>query len=229
MKKVEFAPGEFYHLYSRGIDKRLIFLENVDYFRFLLLLYVANDTRGIDLRNLISTIKNGGFPAIIRYVGERQLLVDIGVYCLMGNHFHLLVRERVEGGISQFMERLLKSYVMYFNYKYDRKGGLFEGPFQAKHANSDVYLKYLHAYIHLNPLKYFEPNWKEMGIQDLEGAEFFLKSYWNSSYLDFLGFERPEAEILNRAAFPQYFEDPYSFQDFIQEWLLCSHDEGLAI
>ena len=197
----------------------MIFLENVDYFRFLLLLYVANDTQNIDLRNLINTIEDGGFPAVIRYIGERQFLVDIGAYCLMDNHFHILVREREEGGTSQFMERLLKAYVMYFNNKYERKGNLFESNFQAKHANLDNYLKYLHAYIHLNPVKYIEPDWKEIGIKDPEGAENFLKSYWNSSFLDFLGKKRPEGEILNTFAFPQYFEDWYSFQGFIQEWL----------
>jgi putative transposase len=150
-----------------------------------------------------------------------ETLVDIGVYCLMPNHFHLLIKEKTENGISLFMKKLLTAYSMYFNKCNKRSGRLFEGPFLATHANTDNYLKYLFSYIHLNPVKLIDPLWKEVGIKDLIKANKYISKYIYSSYLDYTGIERREHKIINRTAFPEYFLDSQDFDKFINEWLLC--------
>ena len=153
-------------------------------------------------------------------------LVDVGAYCLMGNHFHLLLREKVLNGISAFMQKLSTAYAMYFNRKRERTGSLFEGKFRARHATDDDYLKYLFAYIHLNPVEHIEPTWKEKGIIDIKKVETYLAGYSYSSYLDYLGMERPQVAILNRTAFPDYFADKNSFNSFTHSWLaLRSFDD----
>lgn len=151
---------------------------------------------------------------------ENGTIVDIGAYCLMPNHFHLLVREKVEGGLTRFMRKLLTGYSMYFNLKHQRTGSLFEGPFKATHVADDNYLRYLFAYIHLNPVKIVQPSWPESGIAEVGQAAQHLSEYPFSSYPDYFGTDRPEKAILNRAAFPEYFAEPKDFGALIKDWLL---------
>jgi putative transposase len=150
-------------------------------------------------------------------VGERR--VAIGAYVLMPNHFHILVREIKKGGISMFMEKLQTGYSMYFNKKNDRVGSLFQGRFKAQHVAHDGHLKYLFAYIHLNPIKLIEATWKETGLKDLGRAQRYLEKYRYSSYLDYAGISREHAKILDSAQFPQYFSGPSEFRDFVRDWL----------
>jgi putative transposase len=145
--------------------------------------------------------------------------VDICAYVLMPNHFHLLLREKADGGISRFMQKLTTGYTMYFNKKNERSGALFQGRFKAKHANDDRYLSYLLAYIHLNPVKLIEPNWKKGGIGDRGKAEQYLKEYSYSSYQDYLGTNRVAGKILNTAVYPTSFSAPSDFETSIGEWL----------
>lgn len=151
-------------------------------------------------------------------------LVDIGAYCLMPNHFHVLIHEKTEGGISLFIQKVSTGYTMYFNKKYQRSGALFQGRFKAKHADTDEYLKYLFSYIHLNPVKLIEPEWKEKGIIDQKKAKEYLNKYPYSSYHDFIGKIRSERVILNREAFPEYFETKHDFEDCLKDWLEYSDE-----
>ena len=123
----------------------------------------------------------------------------------MPNHFHILAKEVIEGGISKFMSKLSTGYSMYFNRKYKRSGSLFEGRFKIIHANRDEYLKYLFVYIHLNPIKLIDPSWKEKGIKDMLKVEKYLASYKYSSYLDYNGVSRLENGLLDINSFPEYF------------------------
>lgn len=211
-RKFHFSIGEYYHIYNRGTDKRTIFLDEEDHQRFIKLLYLCNSQRNIVFRDIS---ENG------EYEHEREnTLVDIGSYCLMPNHFHILIREKVEDGTSLFMQKLSTAYTMYFNTKNKRTGGLFEGNFRATHVDTDEYLKYLFAYIHLNPVKMIDPEWKEKGITDRAVAKDYLSKYQYSSYFEYIGTSRREWKILNRVAFPEYFSDQRQFDDFIDEWLM---------
>lgn len=211
-----FAPDEFYHVYNRGTEKRNVFMSRADRDRFLALLYFANQNEPADLKLQGSTL--------LEVVEERigAPIVEIIAYCLMPNHFHLLIRELEEGGISKFMQKLTTGYTMYFNKKYERNGSLFQGRFKATHVADDRYLRYLISYIHLNPIKLIEPKWKENGIHDKTCAEKYLETYMPSSYLDYLGRERPEGMILSREALPEYFLSGADFKTFVTEWLTYS-------
>ena len=146
-------------------------------------------------------------------------LVAIGSYCLMPNHFHLLVRELKEGGISKFMQKIMTGYTMYFNTRNERTGALFQGKFKATHADTDRYLSYLISYIHLNPVKLFESTWKESGIKDRRGAAQYLEQYPYSSYLDYAKGNRPHERIISRDSFPEYFSSNADFDSHVTEWL----------
>ena len=201
-RKYNFVPGEFYHIYNRGTDKRTIFLNVTDYQRFQVLLYLVNSTQNINIRDLLKTKKN-----LYEITLEGEPLVAIGAYCLMPNHFHLLLTPLVDEGISLFMQKLATSYSMYFNNKYERTGSLFQGKFRSELATDDRYLKYLFSYIHLNPVKLIQPDWKERGIMDCNKTQRYLEQYDYSSYLEITGKVRPESMILDKHLFPVYFKN----------------------
>src|SRR3989344_7978889 len=132
LRKISFAPEEFYHLYNRGVDKRNIFTCVNDYNRFVTLLYLCNNTKPTSIEH---ELRSGRVFTELLNTERGKLLVDIGAYCLMPNHFHILIREKDNNGISTFMKKLSTAYSMYFNNKYKRSGALFEGRFKAQHAN----------------------------------------------------------------------------------------------
>ena len=158
MRKVSFVPEEFYHLYNRGNSRQAIFLNDADYARFSALLYLANGTNSFEFRELAS-------DALFDFNRGEQL-VAIGAYCLMPNHFHILLTPLIEGGVATFMRKLATGYSMYFNKKHHRTGSLFEGRFKSEHVNNDNHLKYLFSYIHLNPVKLIQSKWQQEGIKD---------------------------------------------------------------
>ncbi len=203
-KKVDISIGEYYHIYNRGVEKRDIFIDTADYRRFILLLHLFNDEKPINVRDFKDSPRGSTS-------GIRKTLVDIGAYCLMPNHFHILVKEKNEGGARNFLHKLMTGYTMYFNKRYERVGPLFQGTFKAEHANSDEYLKYLFSYIHLNPLKIFDKNWKENSLEETESLKKYLEKYEYSSYLDYHNPQKYSSEILNKNSFPDYF---ISQQDF---------------
>ncbi len=200
------SEGEYYHLYNRGVEKRNTFLTQADYERFKRLLYVANGTEHFIFRE----IEKKKFEEIDR--GEP--LVAIAAWVLMPNHFHILVREITKGGTAAFMEKLGTGYSSYFNKRHGRVGPLFQGRYKSQHVESDAYLKYLFAYIHLNPVKLIAPLWKEEGIKDLEEARKFLAAYRHSSYPSYLDASKEEVRILSKEAFPEYFSEEKDFNDF---------------
>lgn len=214
-RSISFGPEEFYHLYNRGTEKRKIFMNGGDRDRFLALLYLCNQSQPADLKYQGRTLSEIGTEKVRR--GEP--LVDIVSYCLMPNHFHFLVRERQEGGISKFMQKLTTGYTMYFNRRHERSGALFQGKFKATHVNDDRYLQYLISYVHLNPVKLIEPLWKETGIVDRERAEKYLEQYAYSSYLDYRGRTRPENILLERSILPQFSSSGNDFKTYVTEWL----------
>src|SRR3989344_1432783 len=120
LRKINFVPGEYYHIYNRGNSKQKIFFDSEDYQRFVDLLYATNSPEKF---NFSDSLK--GISIYNKDRGER--LVAIGAYCLMPNHFHILLTPLTEEGLTKFMQKLSTAYVMYFNRKYNHTGGLFEG------------------------------------------------------------------------------------------------------
>ena len=114
---------------------------------------------------------------------------------------------------------------MYYNQKYNRNGSLFEGKFKSQHANNDKYLKYLFSYIHLNPIKLIDKNWKKKGVKNTQKTFDFLNSYEYSSYIDYVNKnERPQHIILNLKPFPNYFSSRGVFKKEILDWIKYSNE-----
>jgi putative transposase len=132
------APDSFQHVYARGHSKHKIFIDEQDYLTFLNLLqrYLsaeeAHDPYGVPYPN---------------FYNKLELLA----YCLMPNHFHLLIYQRQPRAMAQFMQSVLTSYSRYFNKKYRRTGSLFESRYKASMISDDSYLEHISRYIHLNP------------------------------------------------------------------------------
>jgi len=213
-RKISFSEGEYYHVYNRGVEKRVTFVDDRDRKRFQSLLYLCNGTKPV-VHRLIQ-----GETLYEEDMGEK--ITALGAYKLMPNHFHLLIREISEGGITEFMRKITTAYTMYFNKKYERVGPLFQGAFKAEHVTRDEHLKYLFAYIHLNIIKLIEPKWREKGIRNAKKARKYLESYQFSSYLDYCDRRRSEAVILSKHEFPVYFLEKQSFKRFVDEWLTFS-------
>lgn len=203
-RKQSFAHGEFYHLYNRGNDKRTIFLDEKDYEHFLYLMYIFNTSINIELRNIDENFDRG------------ETIVDIGAYCLMPNHFHILISEKIDGGISKYMLKLMTGYSMYFNKKYERTGKLYEGVFKSTHIDNDRYLKYLYSYIHLNPAKLIDKKWKENKSRNSTGLLMYVYSYPYSSLKEYL---HKNFLILNPKEFPVYFNKLADHKSELFEWL----------
>ncbi len=195
-RKTPFVIGEWYHCYSRGIDKQVVFLEQGDYDRFLKAVYLTNQVEKVNLSDLTKINQS------TLWKRERSSpIVTVGAYCLMPNHFHFLFKETIPNGISMFMQRLGTAYTMYFNKKYDRSGGLFTRPFRSKHVSDDRYFRWLVNYIHMNPKELLERcEEKEINLTREALPRERLRDYPYSSLPDYLDVLRPEQKILDRGA-----------------------------
>ena len=212
------VPGEYYHFYNRGIGKSEIFLDYQDYDRFIKLLYLCNSEKNINFRDLIVNNKIDAFDF------ERgHCLVSILGWVLMPNHFHLIVfSPRSDLGetynpLTEFMRKVSTSYSMYFNKKYKRTGSLFEGKFKSKHIDEENYFYYIFSYVHLNPLKLIQSDWKEKGIIDKQAAILYMKNFPYSSFQDYFSFPRKQSKIINFEFLPEYLQSNHV--DDLFEWI----------
>lgn len=212
LRKINFVAGEFYHLYNRGNSKQKIFHDKQDYYHFIKLMFICNNINNI-------RIFNEDRYGLNVFDKDIENIVSIGSYCLMPNHFHILIIEKVKGGISKFMQKLSTAYAMYYNKKYNHTGSIFEGKFKSVYIKNDNQLKYLFSYIHLNPIKLIQKDWKEKGILNKNESIDFLNEYQYSSYIDFITNNRIQSKILNLKDFPKYFPDKNSFRKDIFMWM----------
>ena len=213
-RKHVISEGEYYHLYNRGVEKRNIFLTQEDHKRFERLLYIANGPESFVFRDIERKD--------LKDIDRGEPLVAIAAWVLMPNHFHILVKEITEGGTTMFMRKLCTGYSSYFNKRHTRVGPLFQGRYRSQHVSEDTHLKYLFAYIHLNPLKLIEPTWKESGSMDVVKAKKFISTYKHSSYLSYMDANREESILLTKSEFPEYFSDKKDFEDFHSDFISFS-------
>lgn len=214
--------GEYYHVYNRGVDKRVIFSDVVDYKRFILLLRILNTSQHVVVRDLFKTKT---YEEIMSGKIEDSL-VAIGVYCLMPNHFHILITPLVKNGVEKYMQKLQTAYTMYFNQKNERSGALFQGTFKSQHLDTDEYLKYMYSYIHLNPAKLKDKNWRERGPRDFHALKEFIFNYKYSSIQEYV---KDNFIITNPVPFPNYIEHHKSkeeyFKTMVDDWLKYQNTE----
>lgn len=139
-----FENEYFYHVFNRGVAKRNIFTNHSDYQRFLDTLYYYQFANPKPSFSQYKRFKVQAFE-------KNPKIIDVIAYCLMPNHFHMLIRQKDDGGIQHYMRKVLNSYTKYFNTRYRRIGPLFQGEFKAVFVESDEQLLHLSRYIHLNP------------------------------------------------------------------------------
>lgn len=141
-KRIPLVVDEKYHIFNRGVDKRVIFDDDQDYLRFY---------KSLEIFNIVEPVTN--FQEALRLSKEkvkREPLVALHSFCLLPNHFHLVLTQCVENGISTYLKRIAGGYSAYYNQKNDRAGTLFQGPFKRVHINSNKQLVYLLAYVNEN-------------------------------------------------------------------------------
>ncbi len=215
-----FAVDEWYHCYNRGIENRITFEDTRDYHRFLELLYLANDTS--PLRR--DDIGNHKFEEVLS-IPRGKPLVAIGAFCLMPNHFHLVVKEISEGGISAFMRKLGTAYTLYFNSRHGRTGNLFLKPFRSRHVSTDQYFQHLINYVHCNPVALYEPAWKTRHVVDPQFLGERIAAYPYSSLSIHAGAQAPTRAILDTEIFSMVRTVP--IQKMLQEALKYHADSDI--
>ncbi len=200
--------------------------DDADRWRFLKLLRYLNDD---DVpRNWEREIT----PALIRDNFARphgwrkaKPYVSILSYCLMDNHLHLLVRERMEAGIAMFMQRLCRSMAAHYNAKYDESGALFQGPYKARVVEDDEYLQYLAAYINVkNPFEKY-PQGYAAALENFEVAFAWAAAYPFSSTSDFAG--KRYSSILDQQQTQELFSEPAAFRKYAKDVVLGRIELGL--
>lgn len=220
-RRIPFAPDEWYHLYSQGIDKREIFRTKDDFKRFQELLYLANSTEPVNFEFIKS--KNISHEDIF-FLPRPKTLVAVGAYCLMKNHPHIIVREKQEGGITAFMRKLGTAYSMYFDRKYGRIGNLMVKPFRSKHIGDDRYLRRVIQYVHLNPAEIFEPKWKKGGVRNMITLERHLLGYAFSSLPDYFGKRRLERNIIDNKVYNLFYNNLPKLNEILKEAVEYHHE-----
>lgn len=219
MQKPLFAEDNYYHIYNRGVEKRDVFLDDFDRFRFIHDLFEFNDTAPA------GKFSKGKSPAPSQHsevqppnITKRIPLVKIHCFCLMPNHYHMLVEQIRDGGVIDFMKKLGTGYTMYFNKRYNRVGPLFQGRFKAVHIDEKAHLRYLPLYIHLNPLDLVMPIWREQKIISWKKAEAFLNSYRWSSHMDYSGHHNFPS-VTSRHFLHGLFGEEKGYRQHLKEWL----------
>ena len=208
---------EMYHVMSRGVDKRDIFMDDKDRARFIHELFEFNDEQSAN--NTSYRFKNNDI--VSRYIAKREprkLLVNVLAFCLMPNHYHLLLTPRFDNAVFKFMKKLNIGYAKYFNERYKRKGTLFEGRYKSIIVKNESHFIHLPYYIHLNPLDLKYKEWRDRKLQSVKGAMKFLDSYRWSSHLDYCG-EHNFPSVTQRDFLMRVFDSPERYRQRIKDWL----------
>lgn len=208
----QYLENGFYHIYNRGVEKRDIFLDDLDYRVFLHLLkfYLSPPREENKIKHPLTDL-TGFNPVRLRPMITLHDEIDLLTYCLMPNHFHLLVKQLTVRGITKFLRKLSTTYSMYFNRRYKRVGHLFQGIFKASLIEKDDYLLHLSRYIHLNP-------------SELKDVNFITYPY--SSYQYYLGNKKapwikPQfiLEYFQTRGSPNLPKKINSYKKFVEDYL----------
>ena len=184
MRVEPFSEGSFVHVIKRGCRGMDIVLDNSDKWQFMQSLFILND----NYTNENWRRETRDLPLFMRPTGwpKREPLTDILALILIPNHFHILLHEIKEGGISKFMQRLCGSMSMSFNTKYNNKGSIFQGSYKAKVVDKDSYLRYLVFYIHIKNALELYPGGLEVALVNFDNAWDWALKYPFSSLSNYI-------------------------------------------
>ena len=224
MRIEPFTIESYVHVYNRGNRKAEIVRSDKDKWRFMQALRFFNDSHSsVNLLRQISLLKSD-FNKPVESVfemgwppnwPEKDPLVKILCYCLAPNHFHLLLKEIREGGISKFMQKLGVGYTNYFSLKYQEVGGLFQGSYKGRTIKEQLYLEYLSVYIQvINVLELF-PGGLKKALENIDEALKFAENYPFSSYQDFVGLRK--SLIIDKDILGEIFPTPEDYKKFTRD------------
>lgn len=189
---IPFVNEQIYHIFNRGVEKRPTFQKSRDYQRYL------KSLQYYQLQGPKPSFSKFFQPSIHK-IDFSKKIVEILAYCLMPNHFHLLIKQKSDKAITEFVSKLINSYTKYFNTKYDRVGPLFQGQFKAVLIEREEQLIHVSRYIHLNPITSFL-------VKDL--ADYKWSSYHEYVDINHNGICIKE-EIL------RFFKSPKEYRQFV--------------
>jgi len=217
MQKPQFVENQIYHIYNRGVEKRDIFLDDKDYLRFIHDLFEFNDRDSAF--NVAYYFNSKSKEVKSQYLEKerkpRKLLVEILLFTLMPNHFHLLLKQKQENGIVKFMQKLGTGYTNYFNKKYDRVGGLFQGRFKAVLINEEAHFIHIPFYFHTNPIDLIYGSSTSI---DWRGQIEFLENYRWSSFLDYIG-KKNFPSVTSRKFLLEFWGGEKEYRKETEKWL----------
>jgi putative transposase len=224
MYRENLSIGEYYHVFNRGTRKQDVFIDDQDYTRFLFvilyfqsLLTFTNPAFYTHQYAKRGYFESGGNTR--EKISENRG-VELVSFCLMPNHFHLLLREVSEGGIARYMQRVQNAYSKYFNARYSSSGHVFQGPYKMVHVIDNDQLLHLSAYIHRNPLELTATDGHRMSITD--GL-----SYEWSSLQDYCSVNR-WGQLISQDVILDQFKDTHGYAHFIRTHSSKSmHDAAL--
>lgn len=200
-RKVIFANNEFYHIFNRGVARQPIFSDKRDYERLLLTFpFYRFLSPPVKLSRLLQLPQNQRAGILDEMDNKGKKMVEIISFVFMPNHFHLLLRQNINNGISIFLSKSINSYTRFFNIRHRRVGDLFQGVFKAVHVETDEQLIHLSRYIHINPAVSFI-------IKDSD-----LISYPWSSLPDYL---RRESLVVDMEPVLSNFKSPNEYRRFV--------------
>lgn len=213
-RTVPFATGQYYHIYNRGSHKQPIFEDARDYKRFLITSryysFAKAPFRFSWYLLLAQQERVRLMDQLTRASKQRMTMI---AFCLMPNHYHFLLRQEREGGISRFMSNLQNSYTRYFNTRYAEIGPLFQGQFKTVLVEDDTQLLHLSRYIHLNPYTSYI-------VKTFEELESFP---WSS----FQEYGKPSAiPLCEKEIIVEQFKSPVEYQTFVSNHAQYQRDLG---
>ncbi len=223
MRREPYTVGSIVHVIKRGARGMEIVRDDSDKWRFIKMLYYLNDKNHSEYwERDVSSIKKGLHFERPKEWADREPVVNILSYCLMPNHFHLILEEIEEGGISKFMQSLCGSMSMSFNNKYEEKGSIFQGAYKSKTIDSDYYLELVHIYVNVkNPFELYRGGLKS-AIKNFDKAYKWAEDYDFCSLGDYSG-KRKNSPIIKKHDLYKY--TPAQYKKLSREYLIQKLDK----
>jgi len=221
MRKEKFIPNEYYHIYNRTIMNVPVFKNSQNAKRIKQSMLFANSTISSKIFQFLrdsekqSEIK---FIEAVNMLTKGEKLVDILCYAIMPDHYHMLIKERVDGGIINFVRKCDISITKHINTRDKRRGPIFESLFKSKHLDSNEYLTHLSTYIHLNPLDVISgKEWRNHKLENWSKIRKKIIDYpWSS--LKFFLEDKPDPIVSGEKAILEQFKNKKDYESFLREW-----------